>query len=338
MQSYRAADEIIESIEQCGKRADPLVAGVICLPGGQHPGCDFVESLNGNEACPYYIAQPGDTFSSIADSLRLPVSSFADTNSNRNAVKDIFPGDLLKVPTWDELGCDELPETKAGLQTAKNEAEPQEMTIPSLEKNTTTTTTTTTNGTVCEAYRLNEGQTLEDIAEVLGIPVSILLTFNPDLAMGAPRQAGTIIKLDEETKCIKYEILNDSNLAEFSVSQESPSQAPMPSAVNQREIVLDAGGPRSEESTPPGYIDLTQNETITVGSDGESAVEIVVSDEEPEPYEGSGPSLAIYIMAGCLGAVFLALMVLACVALSNARKLHIDQTQHSGNQKRGEHA
>jgi hypothetical protein len=304
-QICNVADEIIESIEQCGKRADPLVAGMICLPGGQHPGCDFVESLNGNEACPYYIVQPGDTLSSIADSLRLPVSSFTEIDSNRNTVEDIFPGNLLKVPTWDDLNCDQLPETKAGLQGASDRAvvqETQEMATPSIEKNPTIT------GTICEAFRLSEGQKLEDIAEILNVPVSLLLSFNPDIAMGAPRQPGTIIKLVEEKNCMKYNILDDSNLAEFSVSQEPPSQAPMPLVVNQREIVLDAGGPKSEENTTSEYIDLAKNGTMIIGSDGETAVAIVVSDEEPEPYEGSGPSLAIYIMAGCLGAVFLALM------------------------------
>ena len=281
---------------------------MICLPGGQYPGCDFVDSLNGNEACPYYTVQPGDTLSSIADSLRLLVSSFIEINSNRNALQDIYPGDLLKIPTWNELNCDQLPKNKEGLQRASDRAvvqEIQEMTIPAFEKNTTTTSIT---GTVCEAYRLREGEKLEDIAEILNVPVSLLLTFNPDLAMGAPRQPGVIIKLVGENDCMKYDILDYSDLAEFSVSQEPPSQAPMPSVVNQREIVLSAGGPKSEENTTSEYIELTQNGTMIVGNSGESAVEIVVSDEEPEPYEGSGPSLAIYIMAGCLGAVFLALV------------------------------
>ena len=222
---------------------------------------------------------------------------------------------MLKVPTWDELGCDELPATKTGLQKANDEDVLQgtEETIPLLEKNTTTITSTANatssiDGTVCKTYRLNDGQTLEDVAEILNVPVSLLLTFNPDLAMGAPRQAGTIIKLIGETNCIKYDILDDTNLAEFSLSQESLPLAPLPSVVNQREVVLDAGAPKSEETLSSEYIDLNLNGTISIDNDGDSAVAIVVSDEEPEPYEGSGPSLAIYIMAGCLGAVFLALM------------------------------
>ena len=307
------------AVEACGKRISPLSMGVICLPGGDYPGCKNVGHFRKNGKCPYYILQQGDTVDSIATSLNMYLPDVEQVNSGMS-FESLAPEDLIKLPPWDEACGDDFPKTQRELAWLPPAPPPPPAADVSVVSG---------DGEVvsCEAYKVRTGDTIFSIAATFGIPVSVLMDRNPDIAGGAPLVEGLLVTLSDKKECDQYDILD--GLADITASLSQPPPAPPPPPPGPRQV-----GVVTNEN-PMVYNDIVTNEeeyTIidtnedNESSDGGPVFQNIVSDEVPaDGGGGSGPGVGVYIMIGFLCFLLLSVIILMSIAISNSSKKHGNQ-------------
>lgn len=312
------------SVESCGKRTSPLSVGVICLPGGEYPGCNHVGHFRMNGKCPYYVVQSSDTLDQIAQSVNIYVTEVEKVNKG-TIFEQLAPQDLLKLPPWDEAVCgDDFPKTEQELASLPP-APP-----PPLQGDSTVVGNAVGDGNLvtCDAYRIDTGDTIFSVAATFGIPVSMLMDSNPDIAGGAPLVSGVLVKLSDEKQCDRYEILD--GLADITASLAQPPPAPPPPPPGPRQVGL------VTDENPMIYNeimndDLEEYYSIDIikmeegSSDATPIFQNVVSDQVPDVEGSSGPGIGVYIMIGCLGFLLLMVLIMMSIAISNSTKKHGNQ-------------
>lgn len=310
---------ITVAVEACGKRTNPLSMGAICLPGGEHPGCKNVDHFRDNGKCPYYVVQPGDTLDTIANAVNIYLPEVEKVNAGL-AFETLAPLDLVKLPPWDASVCgNDFPKTQRELDALPPAPPPPPM----------VSTVGYGNGELvtCDAYIVKLGDTVFSIAATFGIPVSVLVERNPDVAGGAPFVEGMIIKMSDEDECDRYEFFD--GLAEITASLSQPPPAPPPPPPGPRQVST------ITDDNPMVYNDITNDEedygTTYKNEEDDSAdktptYQNVVSDNVPDTDQGgSGPGVGVYIMIGCLCFLLFAVIIFMSIAISNSTKKHGNQ-------------
>lgn len=308
------------SVEACGKRTSPLSMGVICLPGGEYPGCTDVGHFRNNGKCPYYVVQPGDTVDTIAKSVNIYFPEVEKVNAGLSFAT-LAPQDLIKLPPWDAGVCgDDFPKTQRELDSLPP-APPPPPVASSVGSGDGELVT-------CDAYMVKSGDSIFSIAATFGIPVSGLMDRNPDIAGGAPFVEGMIVKISDKNECDRFEILDGLADITASLSQPPPAPPPPPPGPQRVGVVTD--------SNPMVYNDITndlEDYIITDTNEDEDSTDSVpifqnvVSDLVPDDTSDSsgGPGIGVYIMIGFLSFLLLAVIILMSIAISNATKKHGNQ-------------
>lgn len=307
------------AVEACGKRISPLSMGVICLPGGEYPGCKNVDHFRDNGKCPYYVVQPGDTVDTIAKSVNIYFPEVEKVNFGLS-FDTLVPQDLVKLPPWDATECgDDFPKTQRELDTLPPAPPPPPVSASVANGNGELIS--------CDAYMVKPGDTLFSTAATFGIPVSVLVDRNPDVAGGAPFVEGMIIKISDEDECDRYEILD--GLADITASLNQPPPAPPPPPPGPRQV-----GTLTDENSMV-YDDITNNladKIMIYTNDEEESTDTtpiyqnVVSDTLASTDQGgSGPGIGVYIMIGCLCFLLIAVIIIMSFAISNSTKKHGNQ-------------
>lgn len=325
----------------------PLTMGRVCLPGGELPGCKYVGQFRNNDLCSYYVIQEGDIVSKVADSLRIYLPDINNVNKDL-LVSNLKAGDLIKLPPWDPALCgSDLPRTEPELGSLPPAPPP-----PNRNSSTPPPLVGLNDGgvVICDAYRATASDTIFTVATTFSIPVRNLMDFNPDLAGGAPLVEGTIVKLTDQSNCDQYDLKDGLAAIEASIAMVPPPPPPIPPGPVQVGVISEDNPMTYNE--PINSTDVADYEQYTDTDaeglyNGRPIMNNIVTDapaatDTTEPH--SGPGIGIYIMIAFLALVFIIVLSMMSIAISNSIKRHglqetsqHDTEQGSGKNKSSDH-
>ncbi|EFN50745.1 hypothetical protein CHLNCDRAFT_142548 [Chlorella variabilis] len=165
------------------------------------------------QSCRFYVAESGDSLSSIATAFSILLSDLQAVNTGlgADATAVLQPGQKVPLPPFPE-SCAE------GVQVTK----------PSN----------------CRAYQVIEGDTIASIAAMFQSSSADLVAVNPELAAGGVLSPGTIVKLPPaDESCVNPEL---------PVVPETPEAAPEAAPAPEEQVIPEpAAAPSPEPAAEP---------------------------------------------------------------------------------------
>jgi len=239
------------------------IGSQICLPGSEKPGCANVRAFNNQADCKVYITQQGDTVESVANSLDLFRDLLASINTDVTGATGILkPGQFLKLPQWSQkcgdpnkatercrvykvvtgdfiagiasaygVSVDELLSVNKNLNANSVLQNGQPVNIPPFDascgagKISKPPTNTVIN---CRAYRVQQGDDINSIAQAFLLSTQDILSINPEVAGGALVQPGTVLKIPPHDNTCEKTILVDLPKTGGNGGQTTGGQKPVP--------------------------------------------------------------------------------------------------------------
>lgn len=222
-------DDLKNAMLACGQDNELLQIGQeICLPGADKPGCANVQSFNNDDNCKVYIVQQGDTIESVAQSLDIYRDTLNSLNTDVMGPGGILqPQKFLKLPTWSNtcgdpnksgeacrvyvvqqgdfiagiaaaygITVDELLSVNPGLDANSVLQNGQPIKIPPFPASCgagTPSKPPTNTVLKCRGYRIQQGDSINDVAKAFKTTYNDILSVNPELAGGALVQPGTVV-------------------------------------------------------------------------------------------------------------------------------------------------
>ena len=239
------------------------IGSQICLPGSEKPGCANVRAFNNQADCKVYITQQGDTVESVANSLDLFRDLLASINTDVTGATGILkPGQFLKLPQWSQkcgdpnkatercrvykvvtgdfiagiasaygVSVDELLSVNKNLNANSVLQNGQPVNIPPFDascgagKISKPPTDTVIN---CRAYRVQQGDDINSIAQAFLLSTQDILSINPEVAGGTLVQPGTVLKIPPHDNTCEKTILVDLPKTGGNGGQTTGGQKPVP--------------------------------------------------------------------------------------------------------------
>jgi LysM repeat protein len=224
-------DDLKSAMIACGQDNELLQIGQeICLPGADKPGCANVQTFNNDDNCKVYIVQQGDTIESVALALNIYRDTLNSLNTDVMGPGGILqPQKFLKLPPWSNtcgdpnksgeacrvyvvtqgdfiagiaaaygITVDELLSVNPGLDANSVLQNGQPIKIPPFPASCgagTPSKPPTNTVLKCRGYRIQQGDSINDVAKAFKTTYNDVLAVNPELAGGALVQPGTIVKI-----------------------------------------------------------------------------------------------------------------------------------------------
>lgn len=258
-------DDLKNAMLACGQDNELLQIGQeICLPGADKPGCANVQSFNNDENCKVYIVQQGDTMESVALALNIYRDTLNSLNTDVIGPGGILqPQKFLKLPPWSNtcgdpnksgeacrvyivqqgdfiagiaaaygITVDELLSVNPGLDANSVLQNGQPIKIPPFPASCgagTPSKPPTNTVLKCRGYRIQQGDSINDVAKAFKTTYNDVLAVNPELAGGALVQPGTIVLIPPyDNTCEKPILVNfPDNSTPSSPSSGSGVQIPV---------------------------------------------------------------------------------------------------------------
>ena len=258
-------DDLKNAMLACGQDNELLQIGQeICLPGADKPGCANVQSFNNDENCKVYIVQQGDTMESVALALNIYRDTLNSLNTDVIGPGGILqPQKFLKLPPWSNtcgdpnksgeacrvyivqqgdfiagiaaaygITVDELLSVNPGLDANSVLQNGQPIKIPPFPASCgagTPSKPPTNTVLKCRGYRIQQGDSINDVAKAFKTTYNDVLAVNPELAGGALVQPGTIVLIPPYDNTCEKPILVDfpDNATPSSPSSGSGVQIPV---------------------------------------------------------------------------------------------------------------
>lgn len=228
-------DQLVAALAQCigYKEGDFLNVGqAICLPP-YSPACAYVSTAGNVPGCKVYTVQVGDTLTSIASAFNVYTKDIISANEALlGAGGAVTPGMHLQLPPWDPATCknaadadvpscqvysvkagdsmssiatafgtsvDGLVAVNPGMNAASTLSVGQPIKIPPFPATcgagTPVTGPPVGDVTVCRAYIVGPGESLNSIALKYGLTVADVSALNPDVTNPTSLTVGSTIKL-----------------------------------------------------------------------------------------------------------------------------------------------
>jgi len=224
-------DDLKNAMLACGQDNELLQIGQeICLPGAEKAGCANVQSFNNDDNCKVYIVQQGDTIESVALALNIYRDTLNSLNTDVMGPGGILqPQKSLKLPPWSNtcgdpnksgescrvyivqqgdfiagiaaaygITVDELLSVNPGLDANSVLQNSQPIKIPPFPASCgagTPSKPPTNTVLKCRGYRIQQGDSINDVAKAFKTTYNDVLAVNPELSGGALVQPGTIVKI-----------------------------------------------------------------------------------------------------------------------------------------------
>lgn len=258
-------DDLKNAMLACGQNNELLQIGQeICLPGADKPGCANVQSFNNDDSCKVYIVQQGDTIESVALALNIYRDTLNSLNTDVMGPGGILqPQKFLKLPPWSNTCGDpnksgeacrvyivQQGDFIAGIAAAYGITVDELLSVnPALNANTVlqngqpikippfpascgagTPSKPPTNTVLkCRGYRIQQGDSINDVAKAFKTTYNDVLAVNPELAGGALVQPGTIILIPPyDNTCEKPILVEFPDDTPSAPSTGSGVQIPVP--------------------------------------------------------------------------------------------------------------
>jgi LysM repeat protein len=292
-------EALIAALQQCIGyiEGDFLTVGEnICLPP-YSTSCRYVSPAGQDENCKVYNVQQGDTMASIAASFNIDLAAFQEINQDVAAPeRPVRPGQRLRLPPWgsdcpeltamltscqvyaarsgDTLSSiasvfrttvEEIIAVNAGMSPIGVLSPGQPVKIPpfpaACREGNLVTGPSNEGVTVCRAYQVQVGDSIDSIAGDFGLNTDDVVDLNRELEDAAKVTPGMIIKLPPwEENCPVEGMLvsspssmntsSSSALEESNSTSSRPPPAPTPSASPMPININPAGTPRIPGPVP----------------------------------------------------------------------------------------